>query len=144
MEKWLYHYNLKMKIIKVNGNSMEPILRNKDYVLGVKFNKKQLRYCNVVAFNYNSKLMVKRLIGLPRDQVKIDGEDIWINNDFKLPMNFSQFKSKESIEIITDHNSISVLGDNSNNSLDSRKIGSIPIKDIKFKIVFNFNTFRVI
>ena len=144
MEKWLYHYNLKMKIIKVNGNSMEPILRNKDYVLGVKFNKKQLRYCNVVAFNYNSKLMVKRLIGLPRDQVKIDGEDIWINNDFKLPMNFSQFKSKESIEIITDHNSISVLGDNSNNSLDSRKIGSIPIEDIKFRIIFNISRFRVI
>ena len=87
---------------------------------------------------------MKRLIGLPGDQVNIVGEDIWINNNYKLPMNFSQFKSKESIEIITAHDSVSVLGDNSNNSLDSRKIGSIPIEDIKFRIIFNISRFRVI
>ena len=133
-----------MKIIKVFGNSMEPHMRHGDYLLGVNFSKKQLQYCNVVAFNYNSKLIVKRLIGLPGDQVNIIGENIWINNNYKLPMNFSQFKSKESIEIITAHDSVSVLGDNSNNSLDSRKIGSIPIEDIKFRIIFNITRFRVI
>ena len=80
---------------------------------------------------------VKRIIGLPGDTIIINKSGEVFNNDIKL--NFNNVVSGNESELINytvPENYYFLLGDNRNNSIDSRIYGSVNKKQIIGKAVY--------
>jgi len=92
--------------------------------------------------NLNNKLsmdtaFVKRIIGLPGDTIIINKSGEVFNNGIKL--NFNNVVSGNESELINytvPENYYFLLGDNRNNSIDSRIYGSVNKKQIIGKAVY--------
>jgi len=119
--------------IKVNGTSMTDTLNHKDTMIlnkiDVKINK--LERFDIVVIETGNTYIIKRIIGLPGETIKYQNGKLYINgkkiNDpYYKNNNTSDF---ESVKIPKNH--YYVLGDNRNDSIDSRIIGPVNIKDIK-------------
>lgn len=120
----------------VSGSSMEPTLQHNDQLIldkiSYRFSEPQRYDIIVFPFLYEEKTYyVKRIIGLPGETVQIDGEgNIYIDGeileeDYGLePMNYPGIAA-EPITLGDDE--YFVLGDNRNNSSDSRdpSVGTI-------------------
>ena len=93
-------------------------------------------------WNLNNKLsmdtaFVKRIIGLPGDTILINKSGEVFNNGIKL--NFNNVVSGNESELIkytVPENYYFLLGDNRNNSIDSRIYGSVNKKQIIGKAVY--------
>ena len=93
-------------------------------------------------WNINNKLsmdtaFVKRIIGLPGDTIIINKSGEVFNNGIKL--NFNNVVSSNESELINytvPENYYFLLGDNRNNSIDSRIYGSVNKKQIIGKAVY--------
>lgn len=112
----------------INGDSMSPTLKNNQVVLINKYNKV---YSNgdIVAFRskYYSKILIKRIAASEGDNIYINNgklyvngvvEEKYINKNFKYEGILS--KSINNNGITLNDNQYIVLGDNVNNSEDSR------------------------
>ncbi len=136
---------------EVSGNSMNDTLTDGDSLWINKFTylfDEPERYDIVVfpAKDDGDKYYIKRIIGLP-------GETVWIGDDGLVYINGEPLEDdtygKELIdetrrgiaatEITVPENCYFVLGDNRNNSRDSRVIGCISDGDIIGKAVFRFS-----
>ena len=116
----------------VSGSSMESTLEDGEILLLKKYDKTYDRN-DIIVFDYDNTKLVKRIIGLPGETVEYKNKKLYINgkeleDDFAI---FTQdFKlSKLGYTIIPD-NYFFVLGDNRNNSSDSRQIGLVAKEDI--------------
>lgn len=111
----------------VMGSSMEPTLYDGDNLIVDKISyrfREPERY-DVIVFPYeDGTYYIKRIIGLPGEQVRIDENgSIYINEE-----RISESYGKEVIEdpgcagetVTLGENEYFVLGDNRNNSMDSR------------------------
>lgn len=130
---------------QVLGPSMEPILKDKDVVVVIKFFNK-VKHNDVVVFEYkNTKNLIKRVVGLPNDVVKIkDGllyvNDQVVNEEYVLSENNTKILNKDFGKIPEDE--YLVLGDNRDDSLDSRTIGFIKRESIVGKVIFKMFPFN--
>ena len=120
----------------VEGSSMQPVITNEDTVLINRFAYTLLkpRRFDVIAFTPNYKntdrVLIKRIIGLPGEKVKIENGKVFINGK-----ELENDKGLEDIliagnaasEISLGQDQYFVLGDNRNNSSDSREptIGNV-------------------
>jgi len=89
----------------------------------------------------NEHLWVKRVIGLPGDKLEYEDGNV-IRNGKALEEDYVEEEMRsgfESTEIPDEH--IFVMGDNRNNSSDSRDIGPIPIENIQGRVVLRFFPF---
>ena len=114
---------------KVSGSSMEPMLSDGDNLivdkLSYRFSEPERFDIIVFPFRYAEKTYyIKRIIGLPGETVFIDEEgNIYINDEL-----LSESYGREVIEdpgrayepVTLGENEYFVLGDNRNNSSDSR------------------------
>ena len=62
--------NLLLPILRIYGSSMTPTLVNGDLVAAVRNGTYQRG--DIIAFYYNNKILVKRVIGMPGEWVDID------------------------------------------------------------------------
>ncbi|MCR5641647.1 MAG: signal peptidase I [Lachnospiraceae bacterium] len=134
--------------ISNSGGSMEETIMAGDEVLldRLTYRIRKPRANDVVAFlpegNLNAKYSIKRIIGVPGDRIVISGGKIYVNDEV-----YSDILVRDPIsdpglaanEIVLGEDAYFVLGDNRNNSEDSRyaTIGNISQEDIVGKVWWN-------
>ena len=129
---------------QVVGPSMKNNLESGDIVVLNKiiYKFRDIKRCDVVSFEYDSKNLVKRVIGLPGEHIEYKDNYLYINgtkytedyldkdvvtNDFKLEDLVGNYdKIPDGMYL--------VLGDNRTDSMDSRDFGLVSKKDIKGKV----------
>ena len=119
--------------VRVDCTSMAPTLKNGEILLLKKYDKSIKRF-DIVVIKYNNSKLVKRVVGLPGERIKYLNNKLYINDEV-IEENFintttSDFNlSKLKFDFIP-NNYYFVMGDNRNNSTDSRIIGLVRIDDI--------------
>ena len=134
-------------VTKVVGDSMFPTLHKEELFILNKFHYRffDIKRGDSVSLEHkDTKYLIKRIIGLPGDTIQIKNSKLYINgsvyeeNYLSDTLNYKDFDLKDiGYEKIPD-DMYFVLGDNRENSLDSREIGLISKKDIQGKISFRF------
>ena len=127
-------------ILRIYGKSMEGTLDSGDIVVTAK--SSEYERGDIIAFYYNNNILVKRIIAIQGNQVKIDDEgDVYVNNA-KIDEPYLRQKTKGDTDIefpyTVPNGKLFVMGDNRALSLDSRNfsIGCIAEEQIVGKIVF--------
>lgn len=136
--------------IVVDGPSMQPTLNNQDQMIVNKFNyhfNDPNRFDIVIFHATEDKDYIKRVIGLPGEHVEVINDELYINQtkeeEYYLQSSDGSIKTEnfklESLpggyEKIPE-GQVLVLGDNRNNSTDSRIIGLVDIDEIVGKASF--------
>lgn len=132
---------------QVVGNSMYPTLNDGDILIVNKFKYRfaKINRGDIISLKYaDTKYLIKRVIGLPGEDIRITDNKLYINNQLYkeeyLPnnLNYNDFKLSDLGYTAIPKDMYLVLGDNRENSLDSRKIGLIKKSEINGKISFRF------
>lgn len=127
--------NFFFQICFVKGNSMIPTLKDGQILLVKKFNL-QVSNNDIVVIKKDKKIIIKRVIGIPNDKISVLDGYVYVNgikNDERHIDNPGNLVN----EIVLKENEYFVLGDNRNESIDSRfeEIGIIKKDEIIAKII---------
>ena len=122
---------------KVYGSCMEPNLRTGERVLGSKLGIMQgIHRGDVVVFRPPHKpetAFVKRVVGMPGEVLEIRNNVVYVNGTaLKEPYLHRDWHDDRPPEKIA-ANMVFVMGDNRDNSNDSRMWGELPIDHIQAK-----------
>ncbi len=132
-----------VSITQVVGESMSPTLKNGEVLIlnKLRYHFVTIERGDIVSLNYaDTKYLIKRVIGIPGDKIKIVNNQLYINNKIyqekylNKNLTYTDFHLQELGYEVIPENMYLVLGDNRSNSLDSRKIGLINKKDITGRI----------
>ncbi len=135
----------------VNGISMAPTLDNYDLLLINKlaYKDKNIVRGDIIVFKFEeeNKNLIKRVIGVEGDTVEINKGIVSVNG-IELTEKYIDFEdiSSKDLKIVVPKDSIFVLGDNRNDSRDSRnvEIGTVAEDTILGKAYFRLFPFSKI
>lgn len=134
--------------IKVNGNSMNNTLKNKDIMIldKISYRFQEIERFDIVVIKKENDYLIKRVIGMPGETVEYKNNKLYINGK-NIDEKFIHEKTNDFImeEKIPD-DCYFVVGDNRPVSNDSRYIGVINKKDILGKtslVIFPFSRFGI-
>ena len=142
-------FTFLLRPVGVDGDSMRPTLEDGDRLL-VTHLFYTPRRGDIVVVNSTGlgKLIVKRVIGLPGDTVDIDFErhEVYVNGEEQNEPYIdepTQDPEDVAFPVTVSENALFVMGDNRNNSQDSRSaaVGQIDEEDIIGKAVFRLYPF---
>ncbi|MDO4369463.1 MAG: signal peptidase I [bacterium] len=125
--------------VRVNGESMYPTLNDKEIMILNKWDYKfnDIKRFDIVVVNTNGKKIIKRVIGLPGETLKYENGTLYIDGQEKeepyLKEKTEDFNIKDLGYDKIPSNCYFVLGDNRDNSKDSRIIGCVKKSQIKGK-----------
>ena len=129
---------LFLPILQISGDSMSPTLEHDEIVLLLK--TKKFDRGDLIGFYYQGKILLKRVIALPEDEVAIDADgNVYINGEL-LEEPYVTDKGLGDCDLEFPYKvpgtSYFVMGDRRSNSVDSRNsvVGSIPQEDIIRKV----------
>ena len=131
---------LLLPVLRIYGSSMNPTLAEKDIVLSLKGS--EFKTGDIVAFYYNNKILVKRVIANPGDWVDIDKDGVVYVNNQPLDEPYVSEKAFGDCNITLPYqvpeSRIFVMGDNRESSIDSRNtsVGCVAEEQLVGKIVF--------
>lgn len=120
----------------VKGASMEPNFLDGDYLIidEISYRFEAPQRGEVVIFRYPldpSQFFIKRVIGLPNENVKVEDGNVFINSVQLDESKYLQgIETAGNVEVQLGDNEYFVLGDNRNASSDSRRWGEVDKKFI--------------
>jgi signal peptidase I len=118
--------------VRVEGTSMLPMLRDQDrlFINKMAYRVGEIHRGDVVVFLYphdHSKSYIKRVIGLPGDDLRIDHGVVYVNGkriaESYVPARFSDERSQPTM-LVPEHEYF-VMGDHRSISSDSRDFGPV-------------------
>lgn len=129
--------------IKVIGPSMENTLKSGDVMILNKIAKIDRYDIVVIDSPKANEILIKRVIGMPGEIIKIEDNVIYINGK-RLGETYGKNATSDYPETKIGYDEYFVLGDNRAVSADSRLFGPFNVKDIKGTTrltIFPFNHF---
>ena len=131
---------LALPVLQIYGSSMTPALEDGEIVVSLKsadFDKK-----DIVAFYYNNKILVKRVIATAGEWVELDKDgNLYINGE-KVEEPYIQDKALGECDIEMPYQvpegRVFVMGDHREVSVDSRSsvVGCVSEEQVVGKLVF--------
>lgn len=133
--------------VRVQGSSMVPTLEGGEILLLKKYDTSYKRF-DIVVLNKDSSKLIKRIIGLPGEHVAYKDSHLYVNdeeiNEDFLPsdISFSDFDTLLLGNYTIPEGEYLVIGDNRNNSTDSRIFGFVKKKEILGTTSFRLFPFK--
>ncbi|NBI93069.1 signal peptidase I [Lachnospiraceae bacterium] len=133
---------LFLPVLQIIGSSMEPALHEGDFVVAIRYTMPKRG--DIVAFYSGDKILVKRVIALPGEQINID-RDGKVSIDGELLEEpylqgaaFGMCDIKLPCQVM--EGTIFVMGDNRGISVDSRSasVGCVREGQLIGKVIFRF------
>jgi signal peptidase I len=125
--------------VRVDGFSMNPTLQNGEYILvnRLAYRTGQPERGDIIVFSYpadEGQDLIKRVIGLPGETVKIGNGNVTINGQELKESYIAQDPLYYGDWTVPD-GYLFVLGDNRNDSRDSHQWGLLPLENVIGKSV---------
>jgi len=125
------------EIITVDGSSMLPTLHDRErvFVSKIGYIIGQPEHGDIVIFKTpedNHTKYVKRIIGLPGDRVRVENGVVYVNDEALVEPYIQEPPVNDYTEVTVPEGSFFVLGDNRNDSKDSRdfRVGFVPKENL--------------
>ena len=121
--------------VRVEGTSMVPSLQNGEFVLvnRLAYRFGQPQRGDIIVFHHptdqNQEDLIKRVIGLPGDTVRVDSGSVYVNG-VALKEEYIAAAPAYTDQQVVPEGQLYVLGDNRNSSSDSHAWGFVPYKDV--------------
>lgn len=136
---------------QVDGSSMKPSLNDNNLVILNKLDYRlnNIKRFDVVVVDIKTEKIIKRVIGLPGDTVSYKNKTLYINGK-KVEENFTHTNDTRDFKLgdigyqKIPGDKYFVVGDNRNNSMDSRIIGLVDKEQILGSVSFRFFPFNKI
>lgn len=139
----------------VRGDSMYSTLEEGDYLIinRMSYKFKEPKRGDIIVFESDlqqedgsSKDLVKRVIGVSGDKVKIENSKVYVNGEELVEPYINDEVTEGDVDTVVPKNSVFVLGDNREISLDSRyeSVGFIDDSDILGKVFVRLYPFNKI
>ena len=146
------------QLLEISGKSMDPYLRNGEQIIVEKLssNFRPFHRGDVVVFKHPEdvdRFIVKRIIAVPGDKIKVSQGSVfvnstslfeeYVNNQPTLPGTFLQ----ENTEVTLPSDAYFLMGDNREESTDSRNWGHIVKENIvgrAIMVYFPFENIRLL
>ncbi len=136
---------------QVDGSSMNPTLSDNNLVILNKLDYRlnDIKRFDVVVVDIKTEKIIKRVIGLPGDTVSYKNKTLYINGK-KVEENFTHTNDTRDFKLgdigyqKIPGDKYFVVGDNRNNSMDSRIIGLVDRSQILGSVSFRFFPFNKI
>lgn len=131
---------LWLPVLQIYGSSMTPTLQDGEIVFSLKTS--DMEQGDIVAFYYNNKILVKRVIAGPGDWVDISEDGTVYVNELELNEPYLAEKAFGDADITLPYQvpdgRIFVMGDHRATSVDSRHtaVGCVAQEQIVGKIIF--------
>lgn len=131
---------LWLPVLQIYGSSMTPTLQDGEILFSLKTN--DLEQGDIVAFYYNNKILVKRVIAAAGDWVDIDEDGTTYVNGELLEEPYLTEKALGECDLELPYqvpdSRVFVMGDHRSTSVDSRSsvVGCVAEEQIVGKIIF--------
>ena len=129
-------YYITAERFTVIGQSMEPIIKEGERVFITKtyYKWNKIKRNDIIGLYNNQKIEIKRIIGIPNDQLTINQSSITLNGKKIINVDNIQYKIQDK-KIRLKNEEYFVVGENYNKSVDSRNYGPITKNQIIGKVM---------
>lgn len=140
-------------VLSVNtnvSNSMEPTIYENDISIILKSKKHDFQRGDLVSFASPLENMFysKRVIGIAGDELRFEDGNVYLNSilleeDYVRGQTYLDFGFYENSTIKVKEGYYFLMGDNRENSMDSRYFGEVKKEDINGRVIFLIPTHKI-